>query len=319
MKLRSATGESYTSIAASLDVHRKTAARHANRGASDADLADRPRKGRPRITTARTDRIIAKLATSAKRPSTRKMAAQVHTTRGGGPSYHTVANRLHEFNVKFLTIIKKPALKPAHIRDRLTFARDNASRDWSRVVWADECKVYLQQCPRKAWQDSKKRSVKATWKHPGSLNFLGCVGANGVGRLHIFQENLTGAMMADFVEEHIVPSATDAIENAEDGWVLQHDNDPKFNSRVCKDRLTELEVEVWRQPAQSPDLNSMEHVWAELKKAFMKRQVETLAGLRAVLREEWRNLSADLPQKLALSMPKRLAAVRKAHGGATKY
>jgi hypothetical protein len=190
---------------------------------------------------------------------------------------------------------------------------------WLRVLWVDECKVVLSQSPRKAWQDPKKRCMKATWKHPGALNLLGCVGANGVGRLHIFQENLTGAMMADFVEEHIVPSAADAIENPEDSWVLQHDNDPKFKSHACQDRLAELEVEVLRQPAQSPDLNPMEHVWAELKKAVMKRQVETLTGLRAVLCEEWENLSAELAEKLALSMTRRMTAVRKAPGHATNY
>ena len=33
---------------------------------------------------------------------------------------------------------KKPFLKPSQIKDRMTFTKDNASRNWNQVVFSDE-------------------------------------------------------------------------------------------------------------------------------------------------------------------------------------
>ncbi|KAI8423451.1 hypothetical protein MSG28_012583 [Choristoneura fumiferana] len=47
---------------------------------------------------------------------------------------------------------------------------------------------------------------------------------------------------------------------------LVHDNDPKHTARTVKEFLTSQSVSVLDWPANSPDLNPIEHLWCEVKK-----------------------------------------------------
>ena len=76
---------------------------------------------------------------------------------------------------------------------------------------------------------------------------------------------------------------------------------------------------IW--PAQSPDLNPIEHLWNYVKNK-LKEFDEPPNGVQELwerVEELWDKIPAAECQKLIESMPRRVQAVYKAKGGYTKY
>ena len=76
---------------------------------------------------------------------------------------------------------------------------------------------------------------------------------------------------------------------------------------------------VW--PAQSPDLNPIEHLWGFLKKRLAEHE-HPPSGIHELwerIQVEWEKIPAEDCQNLIESMPRRVQAVLKAKGGYTKY
>src|SRR5882762_11828674 len=92
---------------------------------------------------------------------------------------------------------------------------------------------------------------------------------------------------------------------------------PKKASKWFKDNS--IDVMVW--PAQSPDINPIEHLWVDLKKALNKypNPANGVHELWERVVEEWNKIPPETCQNLIESMPRRIQAVIKAKGGHTKY
>ena len=62
-------------------------------------------------------------------------------------------------------------------------------------------------------------------------------------------------------------------------------------------------------PAQSPDLNPIENVWALLKIKVNNREPKTVKDLKKIIRKEWGDLQLEYAQNLVSTLPRRLNQV----------
>ena len=74
-------------------------------------------------------------------------------------------------------------------------------------------------------------------------------------------------------------------------------------------------------PPYSPDLNPIENIWGILtNKVYGDReQYNSISELKAAVLSAWSDLSSEVLQNLAMSMPKRICEVYLAKGGHIKY
>jgi len=72
-------------------------------------------------------------------------------------------------------------------------------------------------------------------------------------------------------------------------------------------------------PAQSPDLNIIENMWAELKKRLIKYHPIQMENLWEVIEKEWYSIPNDYVIELYKSLPKRINHVIKNKGLHSKY
>lgn len=106
------------------------------------------------------------------------------------------------------------------------------------------------------------------------------------------------------------------------------DNAPIHTARISKRWMRNHGIETIDWPPYSPDLNPIEHLWWALKKKLheLHPKFDYIGDINIKweqfengLREAWSVIPDSLISKLILSMPRRLNAVRTAHGYQTKY
>ena len=102
-------------------------------------------------------------------------------------------------------------------------------------------------------------------------------------------------------------------------WVFQMDNDPKHTSKVVAKWLKGNKVKVFELPSESLDLNPLENLWAELKKACVSKEVYKPDSVTPALSGGMDQIHPTYSGELVEGYPKRLTQVKQFKGNATKY
>ncbi len=232
----------------------------------------------------------------------------------------TITAALHQSGLYGRVARRKPLLSAGHMKARM----EDSKMVTNKMLWSDETKIELfgLNSKRYVWRKPGTAhhlsNTVPTVKHGGgSIMLWGCFSAAGTGRLVAIEGKMNAAKYRDILDENLLQSAQDLRLGRR--FTFQQDNDPKHTAKIMKEWLHNNSVTVLEWPSQSPDLNSIEHLWRDLKMAVHQRLPSNLTELERICKEEWQRIPKSRCEKLVASFPKRLMAVLNQKGASTKY
>ena len=134
------------------------------------------------------------------------------------------------------------------------------------------------------------------------------------------------SMTQKYYTERLLPVYIKAVQEArifrDQDAILQEDNDPSHGTRSDFNVAAQLKDSNWIvvliHPAQSPDLNPMEAIWAILKQRIRRRKWDNLDQLKEVLQDEWSKITMEEVRARIAEMPARCRMLANGDGSAIR-
>lgn len=318
-------GASHTHIARTFGCTRQTVIRLLRRVNQTGQTSDRPRSGRPRVTTPREDHYLRVIHLRNRFVT---MTSSASTALGHPISRLTVMRRLRAAGIRSYRPFRGMSLTRQHRMNRLRWARTVRRwqrRNWRRVMFSDESRFNMFQA------DGRVRVYRRRGErlHPGCIQDVHPYGGGGImvwgaicgdqkTPLVTIQGNLTAQRYRDQVMQPVV---LPYLQQQPQGIIFQQDNARPHTARLTMDFLNRHNVHVLPWPAKSPDLNPIEHLWDHIGRQIRRRprQAANIRELEQAIHDEWRNIPNDVIRRLTFSMRRRVLACINANGGHTRY
>lgn len=296
-------------------------------------VKDAPRSGRPRklgdAAIARAQDAV--LASQDVRVATRELARD--GVIPAGTSASTVYRCLGKGPgaIKCKGVRKVPIIDANKAVDRLAFARyhKNAKTRWHNVLFVDSKYFYVRRrTSKKLWVRAGDRAQQQGARKGAGLHVYGAFCAAGTVRLikvtggnYQWQKGISGVRSAEYIQvlkTQLLPAAKQLFKGKR--WQLLHDGAGPHVKAETKAFLQQQGVKVvacW--PANSPDLNPIENLWAWAQRQINKQDIHTLKDLERAVVAVWRSIPTKMLQNLASSMTTRLHKVEAAKGYPIRY
>lgn len=286
-------------------------------------LETRSKGGRPRLTSARTDNLIARAVRNDRFISARQIKQDLGLV---DVSEQTIRNRIFEMcGYSSYWSVHKPFINEENRKKRLDFAIKYINKPeefWQHVLWSDESAYcYIMKSKERVWRNPHERfstdCTIATAKHDKKIMVWGCFCTSGVGNLYWIRDTLDAKSYLNILNTQLLSSIYRLFPDR--NVIFQQDNDPKHTAKVTKEWIRAHQIEILDWPPQSPDLNPIENLWNILDYRSKLRRPKSDEELFDILSRCWCAIDKNILQNLAYSMPHRLQSVIAADGWQTKY
>ena len=306
-------------IAKKYKIHRSSVHRLRQKITQTGSVKDKKKSGRPREVTDRIVRNVVNCSIQNPFFSAEQILQELNLK--GRFSVTTIKNILTKNDQKSYIAEEVPFLTDIQKENRLRFVQEHIRKDptfWIPVDFSDECRFEL--CNRGKvrvrWLRGQRHQEKFQKKrvNHGNKNIMvwGYIRSDGTRKVvrvteHLNSQKYCNMLQAFYIDESVTQ-------------MLQQDGAPCHTSNQTRSWMERNNIEVLENwPSSSPDLNIIEHMWAEVKRTIKKSQISSLNDLWEKVQEAFYSIPDSFVTNLYDSIPKRLEKVVMANGGNTTY
>lgn len=219
--------------------------------------------------------------------------------------------------------VPKPKLTEEHMARRLAFAQQYLHRDWRLTIFTDEKHFTLHSPPNRkndvVWDEAGTEYIYEKGPHSAQVRVWGGFSATGKTKLVRYIDTLNSERYIRIIKGQV---ATIRSMFGADAFMFQQDGAPCHTSSTTLSFLQQtfgqpFDKKQW--PANSPDLNPIENLWAIVEDKIRSRNPKTLRSLKRMITEEWNAIYDSTLENLVKSMPSRLRQCIERNGGWTDY
>ncbi|GBB92696.1 hypothetical protein RclHR1_20430003 [Rhizophagus clarus] len=206
----------------------------------------------------------------------------------------TIRRNLKKVGLTAYIPCKKPALSKAYRQARLEWA--HAYENWGARKWRHV--LFLM----KALLHSFNKDVRGR-----------------LGPIILLKGSVTGQIHAKTIKDYVVPTLQ--IHFPRGNGIFQEDNAPPHCSKVAATTCENAGIVVLDWPVQSPDLNPIKNLWAEMK-IMVRCHISPPSNIKVLekyVKDAWKDIPSEYYKKLVNSMSKRIEAVITANGNRINY
>lgn len=322
-------GRSKTEVRSRLKVKRRAVDRWFKEAQNQhPNIMDKPRSGRPTKFSSPDKKAIRR---SARPGRTAAEIARSFTIKKNKSIHKSTVARILKRGrrpLAWLAVTTKRCLRRSNKLARAEFCKGDGPA--SRVSWVFLDSKMISLTKDKlgsltfAWQDPKKRLKKVNKQLVAFFHFYAAVSKGHKSRLHFVPPSWNGTCPKSketFKGKHFL-DVMGKLSTEFKSWFKS-----TADFTVIRDRATQhvkegnsqalaaLDVPVLESfPAQSWDINCIEHVWAQLARRVRDRRPRTAAGLKKVILKEWEAISQSTINKLVAGVPKRMSKIAQLEG-----
>eukprot|EP00703_Trepomonas_sp_PC1_P000857 JAP95749.1 Transposable element Tcb2 transposase [Trepomonas sp. PC1] len=212
-----------------------------------------------------------------------------------------------------LTTIQK-AIKLVWCQQR----KDWSEEDWGKILFTDES-MFRETGSGRRWfirypHEKYKEEFIIQRKQNGGLTVMVWGGFSFETKTDLYvtevdTERIDSVMYSRIIRQYAQEELIDF------DLTLQQDNAPIHTSAYTLRELALMGISVMEWPPHSPDLNPIEHLWANIKYKLRGLKITDRQSFIDIVRGEWRAYPQDTLKNYIKSMPQRVQACIDAEGG----
>lgn len=282
--------------------------------------------GRTPVVDDAIANVIRLELTKNSKTSLRKLAKSIEKSHNITINHCTIKNYLNDINLFAYNPISKPLLTSRYINLRFEASKRfmfMSEEDVKSVIFSDESKFNLFYSDGKVsvWREPgtglETQHLNKTVKYGGgSVMVWGCFSYHGVGKLVFIDGIMEDPRYVDILSRNLQSSA---VLMGLDRFIFQQDNDPKHTSKLAREYFDKKNITIMQWPPQSPDMNPIENLWADLKNKVAEKLPKNITELKEIITSEWALITKETCENLANSFKNRALKLYRAKGGHIGY